>query len=173
MVQWTAFPLHPNTPKKGLTLQELFAGRDINIGQLLAKLKQTADTLGLPFGDREKTYNSRMAQELGKWAEAENAGDRFHQAVFQAYFAEGINIGRAKHLMAIAESVGLSGDEAHDILVQRTFKQQVDEDWNRSLEMGVTAVPTFVMNGRLLVGAHSFDQLYDFIHGKVMPSRIL
>ena len=68
-IQWTAFPLHPETPKEGMTLEELFAGRPINVKQVLDNLTRTAAELGLAFGKREKTYNSRMAQELGKLAE--------------------------------------------------------------------------------------------------------
>jgi predicted DsbA family dithiol-disulfide isomerase len=31
---------------------------------------------------RKKTYNSRLAQELGKWAETKGKGDEYHDAVF-------------------------------------------------------------------------------------------
>lgn len=47
-VRWRAFPLHPETPKQGLTLEELFAGRDVHIPAVLARLKKAAAELGLP-----------------------------------------------------------------------------------------------------------------------------
>jgi predicted DsbA family dithiol-disulfide isomerase len=78
---------------EGRTLEELFAGRPINIEEMLARMRNIAGELGLPFGDRQKTYNSRLAQELGKWAESQGKGDEFHDAAFRAYFAEGLNIG--------------------------------------------------------------------------------
>ena len=68
-VQWRAFPLHPETPEEGLTLEELFAGRNIDIPSAMARLKRVAKELDLPWGERKKTYNSRLAQELGKWAD--------------------------------------------------------------------------------------------------------
>jgi hypothetical protein len=37
---------------------------------MMASLKRAADKEGLPLGERKKTYNSRLAQELGKWAES-------------------------------------------------------------------------------------------------------
>ena len=49
-ITWTAFPLHPETPLEGRTLAELFAGRDLDIPQMLAHLKKTAAGLGLPLG---------------------------------------------------------------------------------------------------------------------------
>ncbi|MGD8706085.1 MAG: DsbA family oxidoreductase, partial [Syntrophobacterales bacterium] len=60
-VKWIGFPLHPNTPEEGLTLDELFSGRGIDIPALLEHLRRVADECGLPFGMREKTFNSRRA----------------------------------------------------------------------------------------------------------------
>ncbi len=76
-IRWTAFPLHRDTPEEGKTLEELFKGRDVDIDQMMAHLKQVASGLGLPFGDRKMTYNSRLAQEVGKWANRETKATNF------------------------------------------------------------------------------------------------
>jgi predicted DsbA family dithiol-disulfide isomerase len=162
-IRWIAFPLHPDTPPQGRTLQDLFAGRNINIPQMLDHMKQVARELGLPFGDREMTYNSRLAQELGKWAEQKRKGDAFHDAVFKAYFADGLNIAHVNILSDIAKSVGLDAGEAHDMMAGRIFKEAVDNDWARAYESGVTAVPTFLMNGQTLVGAQQYNALANFL----------
>ncbi len=65
----------------------------------MARLKRVTRELGLPFGERTKTYNSRLAQELGKWAESKGMGDPFHAAVFRAYFVDGKNIGDPEALL--------------------------------------------------------------------------
>ena len=157
--RWIAFPLHPDTPREGLTLEELFAGRPINIKQAMDHLTQVAAELGLPFGKREKTYNSRLAQELGKLAEAEGFGETFHMAAFKAYFVDGLNIGLESTLTKLGISVGLSAASVQDTLQNRTFKEAVDQDWSRSRQIGVTAVPTFMMNGISLVGAQPYEKL--------------
>ena len=162
-IQWLAFPLHPDTPPQGRTLEDLFAGRNIDIPQMLAHIQQVARELGLPFGDREMTFNSRLAQELGKWAEQMQKGDAFHDAVFRAYFADGLNIADVDILADIASSVGLYARAARDTIADRTFKEAVDKDWSRAYESGVTAVPTFLMNGQRLVGAQRFKVLADFL----------
>ena len=162
-IEWIAFPLHPDTPPEGRSLQDLFAGRNIDIPQMLARLKQVARDLDLPFGDRKMTYNSRLAQELGKWAEQMGKGDAFHDAVFRAYFADGRNIADVNILADVAASVGLNAKEASAILSARTFKEAVDTDWTRAYQSGVTAVPTFLMNGQTLVGAQPFSALENFM----------
>ena len=85
-MQWRAFPLHPDTPQEGLSLEKLFANYPVDVNQIMRRLKTRAAELGLPLGERKKTYNSRLAQELGIWAESKDRGDAFHMAVFKAYF---------------------------------------------------------------------------------------
>ena len=113
----------------------------------------------MPLGDRTKTYNSRLAQELGKWAERNDMGDPFHHAVFKAFFADGINIAKIPALVDIAASVGLSREESEAVIVKRTFKADIDEDWSLSQKNGITAVPTFLMNNDRLVGAQPYEML--------------
>lgn len=125
--------------------------------------KQVAAEEGLPYGDREKTFNSRLAQELGKWAEGAGVGDAYHRAVFQAYFANNSNISDVNTLLSLIERIGLSSIEAKLVLEKRTFKQVVDQDWLRCRQMGITAVPTFFMGNRILVGAQSYPILERFV----------
>jgi predicted DsbA family dithiol-disulfide isomerase len=163
VVQWVAFPLHPDTPEDGLTLEELFAGRIMDIGQMMQRLKRVAQDLGLPLGERKKTYNSRLAQELAKWAELRGKGDQFHEAMFSAYFVDGINIGKPEALVRLAGAIGLPEDQARAVLDSRSFELEVDADWKRSRAIGITAVPTFVVNNAKLVGAQPYDALEQFV----------
>ena len=128
-----------------------------------ARLNRAAEEAGLPWGDRKNTFNSRLSQELGKWAESQGEGDPFHNTVFRTYFVDNKNIGKISILVDLAESIGLSGSEAEKILKTRAFKSEVDEDWSRSHAMGIRAVPTFVLDGRHLVGAQPYPLLEQFL----------
>jgi len=161
--KWAAFPLHPETPEEGLTLAELFAGRSADIPAVMQRLKQAAQKLNLPLADRTKTYNSRLAQELAKWAEAEGKGDEFHDAAFKAYFVEAKNIAKEDTLVGLASSIGLPGDEARRVVRERTFREAVDADWARSRELGITAVPTVIMGRQGIVGFQPYDVLEQFV----------
>jgi predicted DsbA family dithiol-disulfide isomerase len=155
-----------------MTLEELFAGRPINIKQVLENLSSVAAELGLPLGKREKTYNSRMAQELGKLAEIKGYGEQFHMAAFKTYFADGLNIGLDSTLIGLGTSVGLSEIDIRDALEKRTFKKAVDEDWNSSYQKGVTAVPTFRLNGMSLVGAQPYEKLVELMETNGVNKRV-
>ncbi len=126
---------------------------------MLARLQQVAAEEGLPFGDRKYTYNSRLAQELGKWAEAQGRGDAFHHAAFHAYFAEGKNIAKRPVLLEIAREAGLSADEVGQVLETRVYSAAVDQDWNLSYRKGITAVPGFCLDETVLTGAQPYEML--------------
>ncbi len=158
-----AFPLHPETPEEGRSLEDLFRGQPVDVPLMMVQLKQIAQEMGLPFGDRVKTFNSRLAQELGKWAEHEGKGDSYHHEVFRAYFAEGKNIGKAAVLLELASAVGLSTIKASEILENRRFRSDVDADWARSHQLQITAVPTLVFNGSHLVGAQPYSDMETFL----------
>jgi predicted DsbA family dithiol-disulfide isomerase len=162
-VRWTAFPLHPETPEQGLSLEEIFAGQPIDIKRVVSRLRQVADGLGLPLGERKKTFNSRLAQELAKWAESKGKGDPFHEAVFRTYFVDGKNISKVDELVTLAKSIGLPEEEAKSALELRTFKEAVDSDWLRSRSLGVTAVPTFIIDHRSVVGFQPYEVLEQFL----------
>ena len=130
---------------------------------MVAGLKQTAASLGLPFGNRTKTYNSRLAQELGLWAEDQNKGDQFHQAAFESYFVHGENLADRTVLLRLTDKVDLSEEEASGVLRERRYADNVDTHWQEARHLGINAVPTFLMGFNRVVGAQSYEALADLV----------
>jgi predicted DsbA family dithiol-disulfide isomerase len=157
------FPLHPETPAEGRSMAELYAGRNVDPEAMYARMKGLMDAEGLPYGRRTHTYNSRLAQELGKWADTQSGGEAVHDALYKAYFVETRNIGDPEILVEIAGSVGLSPDEARAVLTERRFKDAVDADWAKSHRYGVTGVPTFVADRYGVVGAQPYEVLEQLV----------
>ncbi len=162
-IQTVHFPLHADTPDEGLSLEKLFAGRDYDPVAMYARMKGMMDEEGLPYAQRTHTYNSRLAQELGKWADTQEGGDAIHMKLYQAYFVDQKNIADIDLLVSIAEGVGLDGAAARDVLENRTFKDAVDADWAKSQGYGVTGVPTYVADGQGVVGAQPYEVLVQFM----------
>jgi predicted DsbA family dithiol-disulfide isomerase len=159
-VEWVHFPLHPETPPEGRALADLFAGRSPEQRKAMhAQMKARMDAEGLPYGERTMTYNSRLAQELGKWADTQPGGEALHDALFRAYFVEARDISQPAVLLEIVREVGLPADGAREVLEKRTFKEAVDADWKLSRQYGITGVPTFVVGHRGVVGAQPYETL--------------
>jgi len=164
-VRYTVYPLHPEVPPEGMTLADLFAGRSFDLESAKRRLRQVADELGVPLGERERTCNSRRAQELGKWAEEEGRGDAWRAAAFRAYFVDGANLYLPETLAAIAAGAGLDPERALGTLDDGRYAAAVDADWQRAIELGVTAVPTYLCEGRRLVGFSPYASLRRLVLG--------
>jgi len=163
-VKWVHFPLHPDTPAEGRSMAEIYAGRGIDPQAMYERMKSLMDAEGLPYGKRTHSYNSRLAQELGKWADMQEGGDALHEAFYRAYFVDTRNIGDPDVLLEIVGSVGLSVDAAREVLESRSFKDAVDADWQKSRQYGVTGVPTFVAGGYGVVGAQPYEVLEQLLN---------
>lgn len=162
-IKWVHFPLHPDTPMEGRSLADLFAGRGYDISKMQGQMRARMEAEGLPYGDRTMTFNSRLAQELGAWADTQPGGDAIHDALFRAYFVDGINIGDVESLVGIAVAVGLPAEAAREVLEKRALKETVDADWEKSHAYGVTGVPTFVAGKHGLVGAQPYEALEQLV----------
>jgi len=162
-VKFTQFPLHPETPPEGMTLEQLFSGRSFDLEAAQERLVALMAEQGLPYGRRTHTYNSRLAQELAKWAEVQPGGGAIHDALFRSYFVDGVNLARVDKLVQIAGSVGLSKEEAREVLEDRSIEASVDADWRRASELGITGVPTFVIKNHGVVGAQPYDTLEQLV----------
>ena len=165
------FPLHPETPPEGRSMAEVYAGRNIDPEAMYQRMKGLMDAEGLPYGRRTHSYNSRLAQELGKWADTQPGGWAIHDALYKAYFVEARNIGDLDILVEIAGSVGLPADEARAVLTERRFKDAVDADWAKSRQYGVTGVPTFVAARYGVVGAQPYEVLEQLVEKAGAPRR--
>ena len=162
-IEWVHFPLHPETPAEGRALAALFGGRDADRKARHEQMKARMTAEGLPYGERTMTYNSRLAQELGKWADTQPGGEAIHDAFFRAYFVDARDISDVDVMLDVVKSVGLSVDEAREVLDKRTFKDAVDEDWKLSREYGITGVPTFVVGRHGVVGAQPYEVLVQLV----------
>ena len=136
------FPLHPDTPAEGREMAGFYAQRGLDPDKMYSDMKERMDAEGLPYGKRTHSYNSRLSQELGKWADTIEGGEKLHEALYKAYFVESKNIG-----------------DVDVLLEERTFEAEIDADWQKSQQYGVTGVPTYVAGGFGVVGAQPYEAL--------------
>ena len=144
-------------------MAELYAGRNVDPEAMYLRMKALMDAEGLPYGRRTHTHNSRLAQELGKWADTQPGGGAIHDKLYRAYFVDARNIGDPDILVEIAEAAGLDGKEARRVIDGRVFKDEIDADWQKSAAYGVTGVPTFVAARYGVVGAQPYEALAQLV----------
>jgi predicted DsbA family dithiol-disulfide isomerase len=141
-ITWAPFDLHPEYPPEGVP-------RPPSTGQVEANF----EAKGLVYNPPPIRANSLKALRLAEHARAQGLFDPLHERVFDAYWAEAQNIGDPEALRALAQDVGLEG--ADEVLESDAYRDVVQTSTAQALAAGVTGVPAFVLDGRLLVlGAH-------------------
>lgn len=165
------FPLHPETPSEGRLLMDLFNCGQAEIDAKNARMQSMMGAEGLPFTDRTHTYNSRLAQEVGAWAETQDGGNAIHDKFFEAYFVDRRNVGDIDVILDVVKSAGLDVEAARDVVENRTFKEAIDADWAKSHQYGVTGVPTFVSGGQGMVGAQPYEALVQLMDAVGAPRK--
>lgn len=151
------FFLHPEIPEGGLPAEQLYGGNRGYFAQVKANFTRMAATVGLPVGDIEVIANTRPALMLGEYAQEQGKHEAYHRAVFQAYWAEGKNIGEWDVLQAILTEVGLQltpGDLAAKF---QQLSHQVDDHFQAALRLGISGIPTFIIGDRRIVGAQPYE----------------
>lgn len=94
----------------------------------------------------------------------EDAGDEqaleaYHDAVFEALWSQGRDVGDPAVLRDIVEAVGLDGDLVEAALADETLGEELDERLEQAHRSGVTGVPTFVHRDYAIPGALPPDKL--------------
>lgn len=156
-VRWLPFQLNPDLPADGMPRAEY---RKAKFGSLERSKQMDARVIaegkgeGIDFAfDRMETQpNTRQAHRLIGFAQEQGLGNQVVNALFNAHFEQGRNIGDPKVLAEIAAQCGMQGwpEKAHDV---SPLEEEVRE-------LGISGVPTFIFERRHGVsGAYPAEQL--------------
>jgi len=159
-VHWKPFQLNPGMPREGMARKE-YRERKFGSEQVVAELDRRMLAVGrqenIPFAlDKiEKTPNTFDAHRLIWWAEQSDAQDAVVESLFRAFFTQGRDIGDRNVLADVASDAGLDRDAASSFLHGKEGTTEVRADESKSRDLGVEAVPFFMIGGRFAVaGAH-------------------
>jgi predicted DsbA family dithiol-disulfide isomerase len=112
------------------------------------------EAAGLPHADRlEKVPSSRRALVLGEIARDQGHHEELHPRLFEAYWVKGLDIGSDDVLVDIAADVGMDRAETAERLSawSAALLGAIEEETRQAVEMGVTGVPGWLVDQRLLV----------------------
>ena len=119
---------------------------------IIANVSATAAEVGLEFHmDRALRANTLLAHRLIWWAgqsEAPVAQDAMKERLLRAYFTDGLNIGDPDVLATCAAEIGADRAEVLAFLSSDGGRDEVRAELDQASDNGITAVPTYVINGR-------------------------
>jgi predicted DsbA family dithiol-disulfide isomerase len=155
-VEWRPFYLYWDTPPEGNDLPAYVLRA--RAGGSEERLKNIALSYSMEFRSTERIYNTRLAHEATEYARDNGKANEFHKAIFRRVYAEGQDPSQWSVLRATAEEVGLNAKEMQQLVEGNRYTDIVEEQVRWAQQIGVTGVPTYVINERYaVVGAQPYD----------------
>lgn len=166
------FELDPTVPAGGADYKEYMKakfgsdqGRD-RASQMRELLVQYGAEEGIPFHFDKITRrpNSFNAHRIVRWAQGQGLGMAAKEALFEAIFSKGQDIGDHETLVTIAAKIGLDANLVSDLLAGDADVQNTREEQNLFRQMGISGVPTFIAHRQIAVqGAETSEKIARFL----------
>ena len=166
------FELDPEIPKEGVDYKEYMRARfGSDTGKDRANTMRQAlidygEAEGIPykFDSITRRPNSFDAHRLVRWAQGQEKGSAAKEALFEAFFRDGRDIGDHTVLVDIAAQIDLDKDIVEDLLPTDADVENVRQEANLFRQMGISGVPTYLASRRVAVqGAESVEKLVRFL----------
>jgi predicted DsbA family dithiol-disulfide isomerase len=155
-VEWLGVEIHPETPARGMPIAEMFPAADTRA--MMNNLRTMGAPYGIIFSDITRISNSRLALQAAEFSRVQGRFGAFHDAVLQAYFAAGLDIGDLEVILELGREAGLDVAALQQALEAGTYLPRLREMQEQASAAGVTGVPTFILGvRRTIVGAQPLD----------------
>ncbi|WBB82462.1 DsbA family oxidoreductase [Micromonospora sp. WMMD882] len=120
--------------------------------QMFAQVTEVAAGAGLTLDfDRAVTANTFDAHRLIRYAAERGRAAETIEALFRAYFTEGVDVGSRAALATVAAPIGFDGTEVRAFLDSDAGVAELAAELAAARELGVTSVPTFVLAGKYAI----------------------
>jgi predicted DsbA family dithiol-disulfide isomerase len=179
-IAWKPFELNPKMPVAGQLLgehlHEKYGSSAADIAQTRNMIAARGAAVGFQFNftDNARIYNTFNAHRLLYWARTFDKQTELKLALFKLYFTAGGNPGNPEELIKAVGNIGLSKEDAKKILESDQFVTEVREEEARYLAMGITSVPTFIINDKYMInGGQSVDTFVETLNKIVAEETLL
>ena len=158
-IHWRVFQLNPTMPAEGMDRQQYLAmkfGGPENAEIVYERIRRAGaeENIDFAFDAIQRTPNTVNSHRLIRWAAGQDKETELLEALFQAYFLRGEDIGALAVLIDAAEGVGMDPMEARAFLESEALLDEIVEEDRQARGLGIDGVPCFVFNGRhALAGA--------------------
>ena len=164
-VFWRPYRLDPTIPREGVDrrayLKAKFGDtpRSSAMGDAI-RSEGAGEGIEFAFDKIAKSPNTLDSHRLVRWSASAGVQDEVVERLFRAYFIEGKDIGDATVLAAVAADAGMDGELVASLLGSDADLESVEREAGLANEMGITGVPTFIFDSKLMIsGARDAELL--------------
>ena len=153
-VSWHPFQLNPGMPPLGMDKKEYCVrkfGSWARCEELFAQVTEVGKTVGIELRlDKQPIIpNTFDAHRVIWFAGQEGVQDQIVEALFNAYFCEGVNLSRRPQLIQVCEEAGLERNRLERLLRSDEGAAEVLSQEREIKSLGTTAVPLFIIQDRV------------------------
>jgi len=148
-VTWFPFELHPEYPPEGIPRADLVRRYGDAFHERLCAVFETNGLVYNPHP--EVVPNSLAALRLTELARDSGLHAELHDQLMDVYWQNAENIGDPDLLRRHAAGVGLAADDVERVLAGDDYLERVRASTAEAQGIGVTGVPAFLLDSRLLV----------------------
>lgn len=169
-VIWHSFQLDPEAPARveGSNVQRIAQKYGVSVEDATASQEQLAAdaaAVGLDYQwEKAVGGNSYAAHRLIHFARFQGVEGKVTDRILRAWYSEGASIGDKEVLLELAVEAGLDAEEVRGVLESDSFGHEVRSDIAVARQIGITSVPTFVLDQKFGVpGAQPVDVMLNAI----------
>lgn len=153
-VSWKPFELNPGMPPEGIERKEYMLKKfgTSDISGMQKRLTEAGAENGVRFNFEliKRVPNTFAAHRLLWFAQKEGKQHQLSETLFRKYFFDGEDIGKIDVLLEAASEVSLDREEMKRFLNSDAGSDNVNEEETFGRRMGISAVPTFILNGEIV-----------------------
>lgn len=163
-VTWHPFQLNPDMPAQGMKRREYMRLKfgDEQGSSTYDAIREAGAGEGIEFNFAgiERTPNTIESHRLVRYADQFGMQNQIVEALFNAYFLDGRDIGDGLTLLDIGSGAELERGPLADYLESGEGKAEVEDEDRLARRMGVQGVPCFIFERKYVItGAQSSDVL--------------
>jgi predicted DsbA family dithiol-disulfide isomerase len=167
-VDWKPYQLNAAMPTQGMDRQEYLIRKfgTTNVSEMQGQLNKAGLAYGvrIDFNQIKRVPNTFKAHRLLRWAKKFNLQQTLLAILFRRFFNYGQDLGNTDVLVACASEAGLPTDAVIKFLHSNECEPEVHEEEENGVEMGISMVPTFVVDDQIIgEGTKSSDELANLL----------
>ncbi len=172
---WRPYRLDPTIPREGVDRKAYMKakfGDNPRSGAMRDAIVAEGEGEGISFAFDKilKSPNTLDSHRVIRWAAGAGLQDNVVERFFRAYFIEGRDIGVPAMLAQLAGEAGMDAELVAKLLAGDADLAEVEREAGLANEMGISGVPTFIFDSRMMIsGAREPELLVKVIDKALEP----
>ncbi len=167
-IRWHPFLLDNSVPNEGYEFRNFMQQRKGMSAQQLQQMFDYTRSMGEAVGvnlDFEKVrlaVNTTLSHRLIELAPS-SLKSQVVEAIYQAYFEEGLNLGNIDVIVAIAKSSGMDSPELAQQLNDKNARDAIAIKSDHARSLGINSVPFFIINNEVKINGSQSKETFNSI----------